>query len=164
MKHQIAEELLDQVVNVNLPLGALLSLNGSDAAATTLTRVAALRTNRPDIGDKGLHGIYAGIARGYGDELDGIIEVLDEAPNAMPWEEAKKWSESIGGLLPTRKEQALLFANVPELFQKEAYWSCEPYAGDESCAWCQTFGNGNQYDYGKDNKLRARAVRRLPLE
>lgn len=41
----------------------------------------------------------------------------------MNWEDAKKWAESVGGRLPTRREAALLFGNVPELFKEESYWT-----------------------------------------
>ena len=160
MKHELTVEQLAQQIDVTLPLGVLLGLTNDKPAIGAPARVDQLRQHRPDIGEKGLHGIYAGIARGYNDDLDGILEVLDDAPKALPWEEAKKWAESIGGQLPTRKEQALLFANVPELFKEEAYWSGEPYAGDESYAWYQNFNNGNQNNNHKDNQLRARAVRR----
>jgi hypothetical protein len=37
-----------------------------------------------------------------------------------------------------------------------------PNAGDESYAWYQNFNNGNQNNNHKNNKLRARAVRRSP--
>ena len=114
------------------------------------------------IGAKGLHGIYAGIARGV--DGDHILEVLDEAPKALPWKEALEWAKSVGGELPTRKEQALMFANVPELFQPAAYWSSEQYASDAEFAWYQGFLNGFQNFTLKSAEFRARAVRRLILE
>jgi hypothetical protein len=85
---------------------------------STAARLGQLAAERPNIGDKGLYGIYAGNARGYNGEPDGVLEVLDEAPNAMTWPEAMKWAESTGGRLPTRREQALLFANVPSSSRK----------------------------------------------
>ena len=163
MKLQLTNEQLAQEVSVKLPLGALLNIENGHQTISTSMRLKELGQDRPDIGEKGLHGIYAGVARGYNDELDGILEVLDEAPKSLAWEDAKKWAAEAGGRLPTRKEQALLFANVPELFKEEAYWSCEPFAGNESSAWFQNFTDGYQ-SYGlKASKLRARAVRRLPL-
>jgi hypothetical protein len=87
-----------------------------------------------------------GIARGYDGAADAIIEVLEAIPTKrLTYQEAMKWAESVGGTLPTRKEAALLFANVPELFDANyAYWTCEPYAGDESYAWYQYFGYGTR--------------------
>ena len=164
MKNDLTKEQLEQPITVTLPLGVVLNITGTeDAVFVEHPRLADLRKNRPDIGERGLHGIYAGNARGYDGEPDGILEVLDEAPKAMAWDNAKKWAESIGGRLPTRKEQALLFANVPELFKEEAYWSCEQCAGAAGFAWCQYFGYGTQGLYDKDGELRARAVRRLPI-
>jgi hypothetical protein len=66
--------------------------------------------------------------------------------------------------LPFRKEQALLFANVPELFEAEYYWSCEQPAGNSDCAWCQGFDLGGQYTSGKSSSLRAVSVRRLVIQ
>lgn len=134
------------------------------AAPKPSARLDTLKKRGPWIGEEGLHGIYAGSARGYGGEKDGVLEVLAEAPEGMAWEAAKKWAESAGGRLPTRKEAALLFANVPELFKEEAYWTCEQYAAVESYAWYQGFGYGSQNCDRKGTELRARAVRRLPFE
>ena len=136
-----------------------------DGAPTnpTARRLAQLREQPlTRIGAKGLHGIYAGIARGV--DGDHILEVLDEAPKALPWKEALEWAKSVGGQLPTRKEQALMLANVPELFQQIAYWSSEQSASDAECAWFQSFNYGNQSYTHKSAELRARAVRRLILE
>jgi hypothetical protein len=162
MKNDLTDAHLNQDITITLPLRALLNMGAIDVPAGT--RLAAVKTNRPNIGDKGLHGIYAGIARADDNGADHILEVLEEAPKPMTWQDAMDWAASIGGTLPTRKQQALLFANVPELFEKEAYWSCEQYAGNEGYAWCQGFGNGRQDSSHKSHQLRARAVRRLNLE
>jgi hypothetical protein len=58
----------------------------------------------------------------------------------------------------------VLYGNVPELFAKEWYWSSTQFAGGEECAWCQKFRNGGQYYTPKSAQLRARAVRRAPIE
>jgi hypothetical protein len=50
---------------------------------------------------------------------------------------------------------------VPELFQKEWYWSCEQHADDSDYAWYQFFGYGNQNNWHKGSNNRARAVRRV---
>lgn len=147
------EQLVEQ--RRPLPLDAALK--------TTARRLGALQQEGPNIGDQGLYGIYAGKARGYNGDPDAVLEVIDEAPSAMTWPEAVKWAESTGGRLPTRKEQALLFANVPELFKQEAYWSGEQFAGAERWAWFQTFSYGDQDTSSKDDQLRVRAVRRLSL-
>jgi hypothetical protein len=125
----------------------------------------SLTKERDAIGALGLHGIYAGIGRGPEDGDDYALEVLEQEPpkERMTWEEARQWAESVGGELPTRRDLALCFANVPELFEKEWYWSAESVAGYAAYAWFQYFTNGTQYYGRKGSVLRARAVRRLPI-
>jgi hypothetical protein len=136
------------------------------ARKTTPPIVAATGpTAAPRIGSKGRYGIYTGIARGRDGGPDYAVEVLEATPNdRLTWADAVKWATSVGGKLPTRNEQALLFANVPELFEPTWYWSGEQSAGDGSSAWSQYFFGGTQYTTHATNKLRARAVRRLPIQ
>ena len=78
------------------------------------------------------------------------------------WEKQTAWAHSIGGELPTRVEQSLLFAQCKSLFKEEAYWSND---GPESgWAWYQHFYYGYQLNYTRSLELRARAVRRLPIQ
>lgn len=81
----------------------------------------------------------------------------DELKN---WNDGMEWANGLGGDLPDRIEQAMLYAYVPEEFKKEAYWSTTQHADDSSYAWYQSFSSGNQSYYGKHDKLRVRAVRR----
>jgi hypothetical protein len=164
MKNDLTDAQLDQEISVKLPLRTVLQLNAIPSTASLSIRADELKATRPNIGSKGLHGIYAGTARADDQGPDHILEVLDEAPNKMTYDDAMKWAASVGGTLPTRKQAALLFANVPELFEKEWYWTCEQYAGDEGYAWFQHVDYGNQRNSRKDDELRARAVRRLNLE
>ena len=112
-------------------------------------------------------GRYAGIARNYAD--DGVlgydVTLLNAKPpkKRMTWQEAMDWAKSIGADLPTRKELALLFANLADEFEPEAYWSNEPNAGVASYAWSQYFSNGRQWLIPKDYELLAVAVRRVPI-
>lgn len=162
MKNDLTDAQLSQEITVKLPLRALLQIGAAPSLA--VQRRDALAAARPNIGDKGLHGIYAGIARADDQGLDHIIEVIDAAPDKMTWQQAMDWAASVGGTLPTRKQQALIFANVPELFEQEAYWSCELSAGYEGYAWAQDVNDGFQsYNGLKSVGLRARAVRRLDL-
>lgn len=50
-----------------------------------------------------------------------------------------------------------------EAFAAEAYWTSTQHASNSNDAWCQGFTNGYQDYWSKNFKLRARAVRRLPL-
>ncbi|MGL5184936.1 DUF1566 domain-containing protein [Herbaspirillum huttiense] len=71
------------------------------------------------------------------------------------------WAQSIGGDLPNRVEQAMLFAGHKALFKETWYWSNQ--LDDDGWAWIQVFHNGGQC-YGLTSRaLRARAVRRLPI-
>ena len=82
----------------------------------------------------------------------------------MKWAKGLKIDGHKDYALPERHEQAILYGNVPERFEKEAFWSAAPYAGLASSAWYQGFYGGYQsYDL-KGNTLRARAVRRLPIQ
>ena len=124
------------------------------ARATTVTittdktseRMGELkRQGKAVIGQSGLHGLYVGVARGYDGEPDGILELVEAKPEgSMTWEQAKAWAESLGARLPTRKEQALLFANLPEHFEQAYYWSCEQHAAYVDYAWLQVFSDGTQ--------------------
>ena len=134
------------------------------AAQTIAARLDLLKKERPAIGSKGLFGIYAGLVRAERDYPDGILEALEEAPKAMTWDEAVNWAESTDGRLPTRREQAILFGNVPELFKKEWYWSCEQHASAADYAWVQYFDAGAQTTVPKSDECRARAVRRLLIK
>ena len=82
----------------------------------------------------------------------------------LTWQAARDWATSIGGTLPDRVEQAMLFKHHRADFAKDYYWSSEELAGLESYAWCQGFGSGNQGSWGKGSEFRARAVRRLPIQ
>ena len=74
-----------------------------------------------------------------------------------------EWAKSIGGDLPTRVEQSMLWAGHRDQFKKDLYWSNETHHDESAWAWCQTFGNGHQHDGYQSHGLRARAVRRLPI-
>ena len=71
------------------------------------------------------------------------------------------WAQSIGGDLPNRVEQAMLFAGHKALFKETWYWSNQ--LDDDGWAWTQTFGHCTQDYYHPYHALRARAVRRLPI-
>ena len=77
--------------------------------------------------------------------------------------DACTWAAKAGGELPSRREQALLFANLPNEFQPRWYWSGESYEGDGSYAWLQHFGYGLQFLSLKSYEGRARAVRRVTV-
>jgi hypothetical protein len=114
-------------------------------------------------------GINGGLVRGRDGCPDYYLIVAAEDRGDIKWKDAMAWAKEIEAnghrdfTLPYRNEQAVLFGNVPELFEKAWYWSCEQHAEDDCYAWCQSVDNGNQDDTLKTNALRARAVRRLVI-
>ena len=81
------------------------------------------------------------------------------AAEDVAWKDAIEWAQQVGGELPTRQEQALLYANLKREFEADWYWSSEQYS--DSDAWYQYFDDSSQHDNDKSYGGRARAVRRL---
>jgi len=107
------------------------------------------------------HCIYAGIVRGNAGEPDYYLLVHPDQKKDISRNDAMQWADEIGCSLPLRKEQAILFGQVPELFEPRWYWSGEQDAANDSYAWGQDFSNGGQNISLKTYEGRARAVRRL---
>ena len=110
---------------------------------------------------------YAGITTGKDGEPSYHLVLLPGQADDITWEKAMEWASKQGGdsvtSLPTRREQALLYANLKEEFEERAYWSCEAHESESGWAWCQNFYDGNQGLSTRSHELRARAVRRLPI-
>jgi hypothetical protein len=115
-------------------------------------------------------GFYAGVCRGQGGGPDYHLVVAEEQAGNITWSAATAWAARLRDddhsdfVLPRRHEQALLYGNVPELFEKAWFWSSEQSASNAACAWVQHFDYGHQYYYHKSSELRARAVRRLIIQ
>ena len=106
--------------------------------------------------------IYAGIILGKGGEPDHHLVLLPAKPEkALNWSDAVAWAKSLGGDLPTRSEQALLFANNKEHFEGEWYWSNTQNDDYTDHAWMQYFDDGLQDSDRKSYEDLACAVRRL---
>ena len=106
--------------------------------------------------------IYAGVVVVTGAPLHHLILLPGET--RANWKDALAWAKKKNAELPTRVEQALLFANAADQFEKDWYWSAEPFAaGDAPCAWSQKFSSGSQYYDHQTLELRARAVRRVVI-
>ena len=101
-----------------------------------------------------------------GDALGNLHHIIllpgdnDEATH----ESQLEWAKSIGGDLPSRIEQAMLFANHRDQFKNDWYWSNEQHNAEFGWAWYQYFRSGNQLNYHRSSALRARAVRRVKEE
>lgn len=105
--------------------------------------------------------IYAGILIKDGTPSHHLILLPGEV-EPVNWKAAGGWAASIGGELPTRKEQALLFANAADHFQSRWHWSGEQYQRDN--AWGQGFDFGDQDNDAKGCEASARAVRRVTID
>jgi hypothetical protein len=107
---------------------------------------------------------YAGIILGKNGEQSHHLILLPGKIENTDWQKSLDWAKSVGGELPTRREQALLYANLKEQFKPEWYWSCEQRAAGPDYAWVQVFGDGFQVSGLKSGSHRARAVRRLIIQ
>lgn len=65
---------------------------------------------------------------------------------------------------PTQTAIEAFRTGSAESFAEDWYWTSTQYAGAAEAAWYQTFDYGTQSGTHKDGKLRARAVRRVPIE
>lgn len=124
---------------------------------------AATPQQAPRIGSEFQDGIYAGIARGVDGAPDYHLILLPGAMEEINWDDAMKWAVGIGGDLPTRSEQALLFANLKDQFEERYYWSNTQRADYDGYAWGQSFNGGSQGNGRKSYGNHARAVRRLAI-
>ena len=107
--------------------------------------------------------IYAGaIIKPDGTGHHVILLDADNDDDAS-WNDAMEWAKSIGGDLPDRIEQSLLFAHLKDRFKEDWYWSNTQHASNSDYAWYQHFSNGIQDDSYKSAELRARAVRRVEI-
>ena len=111
---------------------------------------------------------YAGLIIGKDGEPSYHLVLLPGQADDITWEKAMEWASKQGGdsvaSLPTRREQALLYANLKEEFEERAYWSCEAHESESGWAWYRYFGDGHQNHTNRHGELRARAVRRLAIE
>jgi len=107
---------------------------------------------------------YAGIVLGHDAEASYHLILLPGDAEGLTHEAALKWAADAGGELPSRREQALLYANLKSEFKETWYWSAQLHESDPDYAWYQNFSYGNQYSGLRNYELRARAVRRLIIQ
>jgi hypothetical protein len=108
--------------------------------------------------------LYAGLILGQDGQPDHHLVLLPGEAEEVTWEAAKAFAVKAGGELPTRREQALLYANLQREFKPRWYWSSEQHAAHDDYAWGQIFYHGYQNLSNKSASLRARAVRRLIIQ
>lgn len=106
--------------------------------------------------------IYAGITRGD----SHLFLNRKQSRRDLTFSHAKRWIKDLGSdwRLPTRREAALLYANLQSLLEDKWYWTSDPYPPDNKCMWVQTFGYGRQADLRKTDGARVCAVRTIQCE
>ena len=119
-----------------------------------------MKLNIPELADC---EIYVGAIGDAAGNLYHVI-LLPGDNNDATHEAQLEWAKSIGGDLPSRIEQAMLWANHRDQFKKDWYWSNEIHRADSGWAWYQNFRNGSQISSSRGYELRARAVRRVKEE
>lgn len=106
---------------------------------------------------------YVGLIGDHEGHMHHVI-LLPGDRDGGTWDAQMKWAKSIGGDLPTRIEQAMLWTNHRDLFRPDWYWGNEGSKCGPVWAWCHVFRDGSQCEDRKCFKYRARAVRRVPVE
>jgi hypothetical protein len=105
---------------------------------------------------------YAGVVLDTEGKVMHHLVLMAQKPNGkLNWKDAMDWAASAGGHLPTRQEQALLYANCKPHLQPGWHWSCESHEEDASYAWNCNFGYGDQLISRKSYEGSAVAVRRF---
>ncbi|MGS1115973.1 DUF1566 domain-containing protein [Castellaniella sp. UC4442_H9] len=105
---------------------------------------------------------YIGAIGDQQGNLHHVIQLPGDHEDA-PWKDQVAWAKSQGGDLPTRVELGLIWERNRDQMQKDFYWTNEVYHSNSSYAWYQSFGHGGQGYVHKSGRLRAVAVRRLPI-
>jgi hypothetical protein len=103
---------------------------------------------------------YAGAVLDAEGQHKHHLVLMAAVPEAdLNWADAKAWAEKVGGSLPDRQEQALLYANCKPHLKATWHWSSEEEGA--SYAWSCTFDGGSQGYFRKGAEGAARAVRRV---
>ena len=107
---------------------------------------------------------YAGaVLDANGEHMHHLVLMAARPDAEVTWKDALEWAEQAGGALPTRQEQALLFANCKPHLQPRWHWSCEEQETEASYAWLCSFDYGHQGNHRKSFEGSAVAVRQITL-
>ena len=103
---------------------------------------------------------YAGaVLDEQGHVLHHLVLMAAKPDSELAWQAAMDWAASVGGALPTRQEQALLYANCKPHLEPAWHWSSETEGS--SYAWGCYFYYGNLYSSYRSYEGSAVAVRRF---
>lgn len=105
---------------------------------------------------------YAGTVLDADGKIKHHLVLMAPRPDcSLSWDDAMAWAQKVGGSLPDRQEQALLFANCKPHLDAVWHWSCQQHETNASFAWYCYFSNGNQLILHKSAEGAAVAVRRV---
>lgn len=105
---------------------------------------------------------YAGpVLHESGHLMHHLVLMAQRPTDNLNWQGAMDWAQRVGGTLPTRQEQGLLFANCKPHLQPGWHWSSETHEKDASGAWYCYFCYGSQYTGRKSYEGGVVAVRRV---
>ncbi len=105
---------------------------------------------------------YAGLVlHDDGTPSHHLVLMAARPDERLAWQDAKGWAAEVGGALPTRREQSLIYAHCRAHVEHEWHWSSETYEGDASYAWSCNFKFGYQLTNRKSLEACAVAVRRF---
>ena len=144
---------IEQVAAEHARLGAIITALQTSAPKLLIVREVQIEM-KP--GER-----YAGTVLDANGCVSHHLVLLPGEADDVSWQDAKDWASKVGGELPTRQEQALLYANLKSEFKPEWYWSAQEHETNSSYAWLQGFNNGLQSYYDKSFEGHARAVRRF---
>lgn len=150
----MSEVTLELVQTRQAELAQLIEqLTRQPIARTQISLPAATITLEP-----GEH--YAGAVLDAQGQIKHHLVLMAAKPDGeLDWQAAMDWAATVGGSLPTRQEQALLFANCKPHLEAAWHWSCETEGS--SYAWGCYFYNGHQGCSYRSGEGCAVAVRRL---
>jgi hypothetical protein len=116
----------------------------------------------PELGAPFEGGIFAGIGADFLCKKSQQIILLHDEFNGT-WQKCKEWAEGLGGVLPSKRYAAILWANISLCFNKQWHWTAEEFSKDYHYAWMQNYAYGYQVQAQKENFLFARAIKLIDL-
>lgn len=157
-------------VPVTLPASAIAQMLIDKLRSQSTPASPALQRTTPMVGKvwPGEGGTYC--TKLFSNERNQEYHLIlagNKAADKMNWDSSIEWANNltIDGhndfTLPTPAEQAVLFGVMQDQFEKEFYWSSQPYAGNPGYAWGRYFGYGDADSFRKSNEDRVAAVRRI---
>jgi hypothetical protein len=135
-----------------------------------MTSSSTVSTLPPSIDEywAGQGGIYGGLVVGEEGSPDGHLILAEDKPDdILNWSASIAWTKKVHKdghsdfRLPTRRESALLYANLRGRFEAGWHWIGEQSSSTH--AWYQFFDNGYQDSVSKKFEARARAVRLVQI-